>query len=345
MEKKSEFGTVPALGRISLRKIVRSDRPQRRAPPDELLSRRRVLIAEHDDAVREAMVRLLPDEYFYTQAFADGDAAFAYAQQNDIDLALLGRDLPRIPGTRLCEVMRTLPYGPNIGIVLVSSVYLDPYVGAGDTNTYQADAFLPLPASPEVVQTRIAAALARREPIARLGVLPAAKAQAIDRLYQALDRLNYYELLQVDSDADDGLLKMAFHRQSLVLHPDRYARLRHSHAHAYERINTIYKRLTEAQRVLSDPGLRARYNMGLQQRGELRLSQTRASQREEKELAMCRTEAARSLVLQSLDMRGLGDLEAAEAPMAEACAAEPDNEELAQVLAAIRKLLDIMRRG
>lgn len=345
MEKKTEFGAVPALGRISLRKVAISDRPQRRAAPDDMLARRRVLIAEHDDAVRGAMVRLLPEEHFSTQAFADGDAAFAWAQQNDVDLALLGRDLPRIPGTRLCEVMRTLPYGPNIGIVLVSSMYLDPYVGAGDTNTYQADAFLPLPASPEVVQTRIAAALARREPIARLGVLPTAKAQAIDRLHQALDRLNYYELLQVDSDADEATLKMAFHRQSLVLHPDRYARLRHSHAHAYERINTIYKRLTEAQRVLCDPGLRARYNMGLQQRGELRLSQSRASQREEKELAMCRTEAARSLVLQSLDMRSLGDLEAAEPPMAEACAAEPDNEELARVLAAIRKLLDIMRRG
>ena len=68
----------------------------------------------------------------------------------------------------------------------------------------------------------------------------------------------------------------------------------YTHAHAYERINTIYKRMTEAHRVLSDPGLRARYNLGIQQRGELRLSQSRASKREETELAMCATDAARS---------------------------------------------------
>ncbi|MGK0358114.1 MAG: DNA-binding response OmpR family regulator [Bradymonadia bacterium] len=348
MEKKSEFRPVPLLGRIQLRKRVAStsERDQPGTPVDETRAlKRRVLIAESDDLVREAMCRLLPAEHFETVAFADGDTAWRWAQSNEIDLALLDRELPRIPGTRLCEVLRSLPHGGSIGIVLVSTAYVDPYSGAGDASTYHADAFLPLPASPDLVQTRIAAALARREPIARLGVLPLAKAQAIDRLFQSLNTVNYYELLQIDSDASASTLKMAFHRQSLILHPDRYARLRHTHAHAYERINDIYKRITEAHRVLCDRGMRARYNLGLQQRGELRLSKSRASQREEKELAMCRTDAARSLVLQSLDMRSLGDLEAAEPPMAEACMVEPQNEDLAQVLGAIRKLLDIMQRG
>lgn len=341
MEKKSEVGPVPALARIPLRKIS-SDPSQHGG---EAFARRRVLIAEFDDAVREAMRRLLPEDSFEAEAFGDGDEAFTWARQNEVDLALLGRDLPGLPGTRICELIRQLPHGPSVGIVIVSALYVDPYVGAGDRNAYQADAFLPLPASPEVVQARIATALARREPIARLGVLPADKAQAIDRLHQALDRLNYYELLGIGPNADATALRAAFHHQSLLFHPDRYARLRHGHGHAYERINTIYKRLTEAQRVLADAGLRARYNLGLQQRGELRLTQSRASQREEKELAMCSTEAARKLVLQSLDMRSLGDLEAAEGPMAEACALEPANADLAKVLAAIRKLLDIMRRG
>lgn len=348
MEKKTEFRPVPVLGKIQLRKraVSTSNQPNREPEAVEpVIGKRRVLVAEYDDAVREAMVRLLPPQHFEVQAFADGDAAFQWAQTHDVDLALLDRELPRIPGTRLCEILRGMPHGASVGIVLVSATYLDPYAGAGDASAFGADAFLPLPASPELVQTRITAALARREPIARLGVLPLDKARAIDRLYQALDRLNYYELLQIDANANGNALKMAFHRQSLVLHPDRYARLRHTHAHAYERINDIYKRLTEAHRVLSDPGSRARYNLGLHQRGELRLSKSRASQREERELAMCRTEGARKLVLQSLDMRSLGDLEAAEPPMAEACALEPMNRDLGQVLASIRKLLSIMQRG
>lgn len=332
------------VGRIALRRVTVSEGPERGAAPGTPM-RRQVLIAEADDAVRQAMCRLLPDVHFEVHACADGDDALALAHAHRIDLALLGRDLPRIAGTRLCEQMRRLDYGATIGIVLVSAYYLDPYLGAGDATTFEADAFLPLPASPEVVRVRIATALAQREPIARLGVLPHELAEAIDALYLRIDRINYYELLGVDPNADEPLLRAAFHHLSSVHHPDRYARLRHGFPQVHARINLIYKRITEAWRVLSNEGLRARYNLGLQQRGELRLTKTRASQRQEKELAMCSSEEARNLVLQSLDMRSLGDLEAAEPPMAQACALEPGNADLAQVLAAIRKLIDIMRRG
>ena len=237
-------------------------------------------------------------------------------------------------------------YDPATGqFAVVSTAYTDPYVGAGDCGASGADAFLPLPAAPALVESRLSAALARREPLERLGVLPTDRARYIDALFERLDRLSYYELLELDADADDAAIRQAFHQRSLILHPDRYTRLRTTWPHAYDRINAIYKRFNEASRVLMDAGQRSRYNLGLQQRGAVRLEQSRRSKREEKELAMCRTPAARDLVLQSLELRSLGDLEGAEEPMAEACALEPENVDLAQVLAAIRKLLDIMRRG
>lgn len=306
---------------------------------------RRVAVVEADDAVRGAMERLLPANSFSVQAFADAETAWPWLKTHRIELALIDRVLPRLPGTRLVEGLRRLPWGGTIGVVLVGSAYNDPYLGAGECSASGADTYLPLPATPALVEQRLSTALARREPLERLGILPADRARLIDGLFERLDRLTYYELFEVDSEVDEDTLRQAFHRLSLVLHPDRYGRLRASWPHAYDRINQIYKRLNEAWRVLMDPGLRARYNLGLQQRGDLRLAKSRQSRREEKELAMCRTEAAREKVAQSLDLRGVGDLESAEEPLAQACALEPDNAELAQVLAAVRKLLDIMRRG
>ncbi|MEZ4473400.1 MAG: response regulator [bacterium] len=306
---------------------------------------RHAMVVEADPGVRAAMQRLLPSATFSVEAFGDGDAAWVHARRQRLDLVLIDRTLPGLPGTRLCEMLRTLPWGASIGVVLVSTAYTDPYVGAADCGSYGADAFLPLPAAPALVEARLGAALSRREPLERLGVLPVDRARYIDALFERLDRLSYYELLELDADADEGAIRRAFHARSLVLHPDRYTALRTAWPHAYDRINGIYKRFNEASRVLMDAGQRARYNLGLQQRGAMRLEQSRRSKREEKELAMCRLPATRDLVLQSLELRSLGDLEGAEEPMAEACALEPDNVDLGQVLAAIRKLLDIMRRG
>ena len=308
-------------------------------------TQRDAMVVEADPGVRAAMVRLLQSSGFTVEAFGDGDAAWTHARRQRLDLVLIDRSLPGLPGTRLCEMLRTLPWGATIGAVLVSTAYTDPYVGAGDCGASGADAFLPLPAAPALVESRLSAALARREPLERLGVLPTDRARYIDALFERLDRLSYYELLELDADADEAAIRQAFHQRSLILHPDRYTRLRTTWPHAYDRINAIYKRFNEASRVLMDAGQRSRYNLGLQQRGAVRLEQSRRSKREEKELAMCRTPAARDLVLQSLELRSLGDLEGAEEPMAEACALEPENVDLAQVLAAIRKLLDIMRRG
>lgn len=306
---------------------------------------RRVAVVEADDVVRQAMERLLSGDAFSVKAFAQADAAWQYLKDNRIELALIDRDVPHMPGTRLAELVRRLPWGAAVGIVLVSQAYNDPYQGAADCGSCGADAFLPLPATPALVEARLGTALARREPIERLRVLPPERARVIDTVFERLDRLTYYELLEVAVDDTVEDIRRAFHRLSLVLHPDRYARLRSAWPHAYDRINSIYKRINEAQRVLMDAGQRARYNLGLQQHGALRLQQTRQSRREEKELAMCRTEGARRWVAQSLDLRSVGDLEGAEAPLAEACALEPDNVDLGQVLAAVRKLLDIMRRG
>jgi molecular chaperone DnaJ len=63
---------------------------------------------------------------------------------------------------------------------------------------------------------------------------------------------DYYEILGVSRDADDGTIKKAFRRLALELHPDR----NRDDPHAEEK----FKEAAEAYEVLSDPERRATYD-------------------------------------------------------------------------------------
>ena len=82
-----------------------------------------------------------------------------------------------------------------------------------------------------------------------------------------LDDSSYYELLGVLELADNDAVRQAFHRFSLAFHPDRHL---DSDRETLARVTRIFQRGAEAVRVLTDPELRIRYDMGLR-RGELRL--------------------------------------------------------------------------
>ena len=72
-----------------------------------------------------------------------------------------------------------------------------------------------------------------------------------------LDELSYYELLGVPTDAGADTIREGFYRFANSFHPDG-----HAARPAPERgaIHTIFKRGTEAYRVLSDAGLRRGYD-------------------------------------------------------------------------------------
>ncbi len=339
MEQKGPSGTVPQLGRIALKRVA-VPRAQV-APPQPT---RNALVAEPDKAVRKAVAAHLPRDRFQTWTFEDADSAYDHFGQNAVDLVILGRELPGMAGTVLAQMMRNSRKGSAVAILLMSPSYRDPYLGAGDCNAFGADAFLALPAAPDVLMARVEAALSKREPVARLDLLPKPLAEEIDRLYGDLEHLNYYDLLGLAADTEPDDLQRRFHELSLQLHPDRHTRLRGRAPHVWEKINAVYKRLSEAYKVLVDPPRRRSYNLGLRRRGKLRLEKDSFSAREDRELALCETDDARRHVLESLELRSLGDLEGAGEAMARALEFEPDNEELGLVLSSIRKLLSIVER-
>jgi DnaJ-class molecular chaperone len=71
-----------------------------------------------------------------------------------------------------------------------------------------------------------------------------------------LDKVSHYELLGVQPGSGGDALKRAFQGFAATFHPDV-----HMHRSREERdsVNKIFKRGTEAYRVLSDPALSARY--------------------------------------------------------------------------------------
>jgi curved DNA-binding protein CbpA len=85
-------------------------------------------------------------------------------------------------------------------------------------------------------------------------------ALAIRQWLAALDAISYYDLFRIPQSASFDDLRQAFHAFAESFHPDVH-RWRHPNEQAA--IGIIYKRGTEAYRVLSDPALRIRYNSAL----------------------------------------------------------------------------------
>ncbi len=64
---------------------------------------------------------------------------------------------------------------------------------------------------------------------------------------------DYYRILGVESDSDFPILKKAYYRRAMACHPDRFG--------GNPQKAEAFKTLVEAFNVLSDPRLRARYDM------------------------------------------------------------------------------------
>lgn len=89
---------------------------------------------------------------------------------------------------------------------------------------------------------------------------------ALQQWLEALDAISYYDLFRVEPDVHFDSLRLAFHEFAETFHPDAN---RWRPPQEQEAIGRIYRRGTEAWRVLSDPALRDRYDDALA-RGILR---------------------------------------------------------------------------
>ncbi len=84
---------------------------------------------------------------------------------------------------------------------------------------------------------------------------------ALRQWLSTLDSISYYDLFRSAPEAPYDELRAAFHTFVETFHPDAH-RWRHPDEQAA--VGTIYRRGTEAWRVLSEPHLRVRYDEALQ---------------------------------------------------------------------------------
>ena len=79
----------------------------------------------------------------------------------------------------------------------------------------------------------------------------------VETLHEGLDKSPYHEILGVGLDASGDQLRTAFHERARAFHPDQFFGV--ADPGFKSKVYAVYKRMTEAYRIMSDPDLRKRY--------------------------------------------------------------------------------------
>ena len=69
-------------------------------------STRRILLVEDEKAIRDAVAAYLERENYWVTAVGDGQEALEEFSKHHFDLVVLDLMLPRVPGERVCRVIR-----------------------------------------------------------------------------------------------------------------------------------------------------------------------------------------------------------------------------------------------
>jgi DnaJ-class molecular chaperone len=152
-----------------------------------------------------------------------------------------------------------------------------------------------------------------------------------------LDLYSYYQLLGVPEDASPDAVRAAFYQKAAELHPDRFPDL--SDPRARGQLVSIYARIAEGYRILSDARKRVAYDQGLAE-GRTRFAE---GEREKKgprnpEESLTNEQAKKFLRL-ALQARNAGDLKGAAMNLGFARSFEPGAEVLTTLAAQIDEKL------
>lgn len=231
-----------------------------------------LLIAHPDETLRSEMRAALATMGHEVIEATTGEQAIKRTIETDAQFVLVSSHLPDQQGADVCKLLRGSPGGKELGILIAGPEFWEAGVGGAVVAALGVDGFVALPCRRSSLASAIEGVVDR---FRRTTPLPeGGLTDAIEAAYAKLDFQSYYELLSVRHDATLDVIRDAFHRVSLLYHPDRHLSLRGSSV--YERVNSIYKRITEAWKVLSSADSRARYDQGVGA-GVLRLADTRPS--------------------------------------------------------------------
>ena len=84
---------------------------------------RRILLVEDEKAIRDAVTAYLERENYWVTAVGDGQDALEEFQKHHFDLVILDLMLPRVPGERVCRVIRDTSDVPIIMLTAKGEVF------------------------------------------------------------------------------------------------------------------------------------------------------------------------------------------------------------------------------
>ncbi len=146
----------------------------------------------------------------------------------------------------------------------------------------------------------------------------------------ASDEQSYYRILGVEDGAPHHKLVKAFDKLSMRYHPDRYSRHRDKKwgQKLYDRVNRLYKLMTEAYGVVSDRRLRKKYDKALAA-GQLRLDTDEAGGSDQGPSSLdelANTDKGRRFLKMAQSDLATGDTSGAVQNLQFAASMEPDNQ-------------------
>jgi DnaJ-class molecular chaperone len=161
----------------------------------------------------------------------------------------------------------------------------------------------------------------------------AALLQYLAEVAPDLELFSYYQLLGLPDDARPDAVRAAFYQKAAELHPDRFPGL--TDARAREQLVSIYARIAEGYRILSDSRKRAAYDQGLAE-GRTRYAEGERERKGPRNPEESLTsEQAKKFLRLALQARNAGDLKGAAMNLGFARSFEPGAEVLATLTAQI----------
>src|SRR5918911_1586819 len=165
----------------------------------------------------------------------------------------------------------------------------------------------------------------------------------VEQRAEALDTMDYFEVLRVPRTAGAADVKAAYHRESRAFHPDRFAAL--PARELKELVGRIYRRVNEAYTVLRDDAKRQRYLAdvtGPERARKLRFTeadeaQVKEEQKKKLEEQYGQTPNGRKLYAQALKDVEAQRWEAAERALKTALMYEPSNARFKELLGTVER--------
>jgi CheY-like chemotaxis protein len=139
----------------------RAPRKQTEHPHRE--SRLRVLVADDESIIREAMQEVLGQEYIIIEA-VDGPSTVEQAMRMIPDLILLDLRMPGMDGYQVCQILKGNPLTAHIPIIMITALTATPEKVKGIE--YGADDYITKPFDTEELKARIK--MVMRRPHSRL---------------------------------------------------------------------------------------------------------------------------------------------------------------------------------